>query len=346
MSFVAHLQSFSRDSLKKTATRVTSRDGTVTEEVLGDSGEYKVQGRSRIQLPSHIKIVKTLKWHFWEPSVSAWLPQSSLAASVADENKNLEPLSELRCISYNIWFADVEFERRAQALFQIFQQYRPHFICLQEVTPRFLSLLQSEEWAQQGYFLSAKPPQCDTVMPYGVSMLVSRQLPLAANLEPFTLHSLPSTMRRRFLWCNFSLRLAQYPQPVTLGVGTVHLESLANSDTRKEQLNLISEIVARPADALWMGDSNFRDDDSEVELLRASSFVDVWPAVPPEAPATFSMTDVGRIDRMLLRSTVLAPVSIELIGTETIGQTEDAKPLFPSDHFGLFATYRVVEPSV
>jgi len=85
-----------------------------------------------------------------------------------------------------------------------------------------------------------------------------------------------------------------------------------------------------------------------------AGWIDVWSSLhPSEKGYTFdsmvnkmlSLFEQMRYDRVLFRSThsVWVPEKITMIGTNQIRELksqENGNPLFPSDHFGLVATFK------
>lgn len=62
----------------------------------------------------------------------------------APQQEGTTSLSEVKIVSYNVWFSEKHKEARAKALFSILEKEDPDFINLQEVTPEFLHWLQKE----------------------------------------------------------------------------------------------------------------------------------------------------------------------------------------------------------
>lgn len=95
-----------------------------------------------------------------------WLPaflpiyRFSLLAKVWEELRFTEipsvlfPSPTLRFITYNVWFEDFDLEDRAHELCKILQNSVPDFVCLQEVTPRFVEILTKKEFVMADYYLT------------------------------------------------------------------------------------------------------------------------------------------------------------------------------------------------
>jgi endonuclease/exonuclease/phosphatase family metal-dependent hydrolase len=61
-----------------------------------------------------------------------------------EEKEATTSLSEVKIVTYNVWFSEKHKEARAKALFSILEKEDADFINLQEVTPEFLQWLQKE----------------------------------------------------------------------------------------------------------------------------------------------------------------------------------------------------------
>mmetsp|Transcript_2692 Transcript_2692/g.9534 ORF Transcript_2692/g.9534 Transcript_2692/m.9534 type:complete len:303 (+) Transcript_2692:280-1188(+) len=261
-----------------------------------------------------------LQWELVDPA-----PQPD-----AVPNTNLDQIS---FVTFNVWFSNAFFEQRAEALFRIVDSLHPHFVCLQEVTPRFVALLREQEWVQRDYYCSDAIGT--TVNPYGVLML--SRLPVSR----FVLHTLPTNMGRKLLVAETMVNGELFR------VSTVHLESLQNPLYRKAQLGLIYPILSRGGckHSAVMGDFNFCSESTENPTNIKNDYLDMWPTVHglSEEAIEEGKTRVDhRLDRILVRSPSFKPSSIRKLGTEPIS---DATPhVFPSDHFGLFATATRQQP--
>lgn len=131
-----------------------------------------------------------------------------------DGKESAEPLSEIRCLTYNVWFADNNKEERYPAIIQMIADSDAEFVCLQEVTHTFMhQYLLTSETIRRKYFVSG-----NTLPNYGV--LILSKYPAKYFEVP-----LPSGMGRSLLIC----------EPANMpAVATAHLESgSANSESRK-----------------------------------------------------------------------------------------------------------------
>ncbi|KAL4506001.1 hypothetical protein ABPG72_013762 [Tetrahymena utriculariae] len=132
-----------------------------------------------------------------------------------------------------------------------------------------------------------------------------------------------------------------------IAIGNTHLESLKNNDNyRREQLNIIKELLSNYDESIFMGDFNIAKLQEEQSI--PENYIDIWKHLHSneeghtmQASKKFS---TARFDRILLHeSTYLNPSHIEIIGKDPIPyyQNHQKKNLYeiitPSDHYGLYA---------
>ena len=230
------------------------------------------------------------------------------AAMPTEQQRAAVTTERLRVMTYNVWFSDNEFTRRATEIFRIIWALDPDVVMLQEVLPKFLDQLWVQPWAQAAYTFSRSPaaytisrsPADAAPADYFVLMLVRKQL------EPvFSEHQLPSAMGRTLVKATMTVngspfdgpplhspRLARaWPHPNCVtgagalrlhglpAVATVHLESLNNAQRRREQLQSAAALLAGSGPALLAGDFNFGADRDYSALHRRE-------AATPSPPAT------------------------------------------------------------
>ena len=66
----------------------------------------------------------------------------------------LFPKPNLKFITYNVWFEDFDLEERADELSKILENSSPDYICLQEVTKRFVEILTAKQFVMKDYYVS------------------------------------------------------------------------------------------------------------------------------------------------------------------------------------------------
>ena len=241
------------------------------------------------------------------------------------EEPSLELPSCFTVSTWNVWFDKHHREERFAALLDGLKSHGPDIMAFQEVTLPFVRAAQSAEWLKGGYWISSTDHNnLGTV-------LVSRVRPSHLSWT-----ELPTKMGRRMLTADF---------PGGLRVGVVHLESLANSDLRQQQLAAAFQTLKPKQSSILLGDFNFGDGDPEGQSLDPD-FPDAWPTLHPgNAGFTYDTltnpmactereTKQERLDRVLFRG-------LNLQSVETLGTLPLREGLFPSDHFGLLTRFQM-----
>lgn len=250
----------------------------------------------------------------------------------------------LRVVSWNIWFGEHRWRERLDALLRVVERLQPQVIGLQEVTPRQLERILATSWVRDAFLTSDAVGE--SLDPHGV-LLLSR-LPMS-RLE---LVLLPTRRDRKLLCAD--LALARGP----LRVLVTHLESGDAAAWRESQLDILQRRLDPSAPGLVVGDFNFDPARHPEQRTVDPGLVDCWRAVHGDTPGDtldgtanamrrwMAESDYAfRSDRILLwpgrrsGNAQTAPrwreQDIRRIGLEPIAG--GAKPLYPSDHFGLVA---------
>lgn len=265
-------------------------------------------------------------------------------------------------LTWNIWFDSYKFLERNREILNIVEAADPDIVCLQEVTKDFIVKCLSS-WKYLSEYICSDNLDGSSIGHYDVMMLCKKKFRASFERVPF-----PTSMGRDLLFSRlFEDKLA---------VGTVHLESLNSHDVREEQMEICRRALGKYPSVILCGDFNFcsyrnydirkvpLENDSLARIL--TGYVDVWPFLNPrEKGYTFNsdincnilQSEVMRYDRILFRqestrSCVLEPRSIRIIGDHPIvdeaSECRDrfstpprSKPVFPSDHFGLIASFSI-----
>lgn len=216
------------------------------------------------------------------------------------------------------------------------------------MTSFVLQQLLQQPFIQQRYYVSDVDGRTFNGW-YGVVLLIDLHLPIRQlNLVDFP----RSSMGRRLICADIFLN-----ENELLRIGTVHLESLNSEQERHQQLNIIQNIFhLSPATYILMGDFNFSAHGGENtrHFRILSKWIDVWSNLKglTNPGYTFdiqtnSMTrtnsdaiEPSRIDRIILQSETYLPIEIEILGTKNIGKEGNVE-IFPSDHYGLTAKFRM-----
>jgi endonuclease/exonuclease/phosphatase family metal-dependent hydrolase len=259
--------------------------------------------------------------------------------------------SSISIMTFNVWFSEYEWKRRADALLDLIKTKNTMVVCLQEVTEQFLTRALADPGIQEMYRLAVSfAPACS----YGVAMLMHKQFTSVPTID---IVALSSTMGRTALVAGFLGRLA---------VATVHLESLDSRPTRTLQLKQLESALEHYDTAILLGDMNITrtgqwasPEENDLLTTHLAWFQDCWLKLHGDTDteesshisATFStdlnpmlrnhsqFVDSARYDRALLKqSTGSAGWDvgfIEIVGNHPFANNEDGNPIFISDHFGL-----------
>lgn len=246
---------------------------------------------------------------------------------------------QLSCITFNVWFGEYFFAERCAEVLRIIEESDSDIVALQEVTPPFLDALLANPCIQQRYFISDSTGR--SLNAYG-EILLSR-----FPLKELRFYPLRSAMGRKLLTGN--IQLNEY----SIAIATVHLEShRISAPVRTKQLANIFPWLEAEKNAILMGDFNFcatTDENSQIP----NEYADPWSLLRPNSPGFTEDTAINtmrllvknehkqvRFDRILLKSlrSQWHPISIELLGTTSLDLPTAG--VFPSDHFGLRATFR------
>jgi len=102
----------------------------------------------------------------------------------------------LTFVTYNVWFGDLEQEKRYNALLNILKESDADFICLQEVTKIFLEILSEDKKISLKYFFSNS--KGSSFSGYDVMMLNKKEF---GNIS-FEICHLPTTLGRKLLFAD------------------------------------------------------------------------------------------------------------------------------------------------
>lgn len=279
----------------------------------------------------------------------------------------------LSVLTWNIWFDRFKRRVRGDAVVKICEEFLPHVICLQEVTPSFLRhSLSLSSTLLANYHCSDSEMTGETVRPYyGVLTLVRKDLN-----SSFRWVDLPTQMDRKLVIADL--------HDWSVSIGNVHLESLNKHPTREAQLSICAERLHTSSSfSVLCGDfnfcsyRNFHNDEGESRLendslsQRLPVYGDLWlnlhkaevdPGYTFDGTINSLISDPAermRYDRIMFKQdTAWRPVRSAVIGNEPISltageSTQDgspprkkiarvllgSQPLFASDHFGLIGEF-------
>jgi len=241
-----------------------------------------------------------------------------------------EELDAFSLLTLNVWFDDYAFDMRREATLGLIAAARPDFVVLEEVTQGFLDGLLASKYVRESFFVSR------AVLPSGqrYDVLVLSRF----AVRGLSVHPLISAMGRNVCAIELGGR-------VPLLVAGVHLESgRQRANARLLQIEQSKALFTSHPNVIWAGDFNSDAGSDEDRQIRAQGFIDAWSALRQEPGLTrdstrnrmialLGETKATRLDRIYSKG-VFQPTAVELVGTEPV-----AEGVFPSDHFGLCASF-------
>jgi len=303
-----------------------------------------------LQTPPRSAKPRPLPLDLLQTKSQAW-PALNLEFEITTAARTLQsrPTSELRVVTWNVWFDAMCAAERQLALMREVLAVAPDVACFQEVVPAFLQALRNCVPLATVYEISPYD-----IRDYGCVMLVRRDF-----CPKFQIQELPSAMGRSLLSIVCTSRCPG------LVVMTAHLESLNSRRMRREQLLRAAAALEEHTRSILCGDFNFDETQTwgdwrrdfrdgpahgpgelENEVLHEvlPQFSDTWRELWPNDPGyTFDGKLNGacvsdsqermRYDRVLARSAPggLVPKTAKLLGMDPINDWD----VRPSDHFGL-----------
>lgn len=131
---------------------------------------------------------------------------------------------------------------------------------------------------------------------------------------------------------------------------SVHLEAYHPGVREAQAQELATDLASVPGRLILVGDLNSLPGAEGAAVLAASGLTDLWPIVNPDDPGFTSPYEEDltiaeieldeRIDYVMFRGE-LVPLEAEVVGEELADRVGG---LWPSDHAGVVATLRLVEP--
>lgn len=110
-----------------------------------------------------------------------------------------QDLSSFSLLTWNVWFDKKKQTERANEVFKEVEKLSPDFICFQETTKIFLSLVASNQFIRNTYSIS--DINGETFTSYGVVFLWKKNIPVTA----IDFFPLPTRMSRKLLISTISL---------------------------------------------------------------------------------------------------------------------------------------------
>jgi len=266
---------------------------------------------------------------------------------------------ELKALTFNLYFENIENEKRMSYLGTMINRLNPAIITFQEVTRNLLAIFSKAKWFKKYYcqYPISKNQNSQKDPLSGYFVLILSKFPI---MESMYFEFSDSKMERALLAViiNVPIQLKE-PEPTVrefrICVGTTHLESPPlNSEVRINQLQqsfqaLIEFSGKDPLNPVYgtllMGDMNLTPEDPEPNL--PPNWCDLWRQLNLDDPGfTFdgrrnnlAKRFQSRLDRVYVNlnawngQRLFTSRSIELVATDKI-----RAGLWISDHFALFTT--------
>jgi len=246
---------------------------------------------------------------------------------------------ELTIVTFNVWFGGEPWdnaEARYAEILRLTLEKFPDIIAFQEVTGKMLAVIEETKEMRSYEIIKADTRWYDTIIAVHERCLLSKS----------RMVQLPTNQGRNF-------KIAEFKKAdISFALGNVHLESMRSmKNARQKQLEIVLKELEKYPLHFLCGDFNFCATSTENKMLAQSQMNDVWEALKPEEPGWTEDTERNamryrakpkkkqvRFDRILWRGDVMTPSLIELLGTDPF---DDKKELWPSDHFGLLATFQL-----
>ncbi len=251
-------------------------------------------------------------------------------------------------MTYNVWFDKATAAQRIPEILDIVVQQKPDIIAIQEAENWLLDYIEDDTRLNE-YHLIYKRNWLDYLSGTlaGGLLFMSR---LAVNNKGMTFQELPSAMSRGLLTMKVQLNKTD------LCLSTVHLESmLEDTEIRIEQISLIEQYHSQCKNLILLGDFNFGDTDPENNKI-STDYIDVWKKLKTNVPGytwnkkqnpyaktnSFSGENSRRLDRIFIKGDAIKTQSIRIVGNKSFFSPHGK--IFPSDHFGLSATLKIISP--
>ncbi|XP_015063827.1 uncharacterized protein LOC107009074 [Solanum pennellii] len=261
----------------------------------------------------------------------------------------------LKILTYNVWFADIEMNKRMKAIGNLISLHKPDVICFQEVTPEIYDIFQHSGWWKM-YSCSISNVM-ELTRGY-FCMQLSKLAVKSYSCKPFS----NSIMGRELCIAEIEVE-----KDTTLVVATSHLESPCPgppkwdqmySKERVQQAKEAVELLERKRNVVFCGDMNW-DDKLDGQFPPTDGWIDAWGKMKPEEIGwtydtksnkmlSANRTLQKRLDRIACKLQDFCITDVKMIGKDAIPNLTYIKekkvksevkkltlPVLPSDHYGL-----------
>jgi len=246
-----------------------------------------------------------------------------------DAGSSQTELARYTVLTYNVlfdYYGNPRFADRIETIIENIKGEEPTIICLQEITPRMLTMLLNHPYFQTDFYCVAEAMES-----FG-QITFSRVIPVQAMEYTF-----PGASKKSLHFIEVYLGSGD----ITTRIMNVHLTSDykgGNKLKRRDQLRFIHNVLAKSESFICVGDFNatasdtdmlnLNEMDAHVKLHGPNGGYTYNSIVNPLAAQNSPNAIVGRLDRVLFKGE-MDPDCIQLVGTNNC----------VSDHFGVSVTF-------
>ncbi|KAK0578677.1 hypothetical protein LWI29_014265 [Acer saccharum] len=265
-------------------------------------------------------------------------------------------LSTLKILSYNVWSReDVELHKRMESIGNLIRLHSPDVICFQEVTPNIFDIFKQSNWWEK-YTCSISDEMARTRRYFCIQL---SKLPVRSfHRKPFS----NSRMGRELCTAEIEVK-GVHDDPLI--VATSHLkrpepgQMQMHSEERIAQAKAALTLLGNSPNMIFCGDMNW-DDDLDGRFPLFGGWIDAWEELrrgedgwtydTKSNPMLLGNRPLRkRLDRFVCNLNDFKLDAIEMIGLEAIPgvsysekeMRKGARPVLPSDHYGLLLQLRI-----
>ena len=258
--------------------------------------------------------------------------------------------TEIKMLTYNIWFSDEKMRERMEALGEIVEDLEPDLLTFQEVTRDNLAVLREQRWFSRYHLVPWPPDLAKEGKSHFVVILSS------FPVERWEVYTLKTSPRNRTLVVAEPKSFTSSAEVVFV-IATTHLAySGYNTKLREEQLRESVKIISAYDNVCVMGDLNIQDKvDGDVVL--PSPWIDAWLSISGNSEsngytwdrnktpfASVLKSTVNSISYQIRLDRVLCKLSdFKVKEMRIVGDKVTKSGVRPSDHFGLFTVIELVQ---
>ena len=254
--------------------------------------------------------------------------------------------TEIKMLTYNIWFSDEKMRERMEALGEIVEDLEPDLLAFQEVTHENLAILQKQRWFSRHHMV---PPNVAQEGKRHFVVILS-----SYPVERWQVYQLKNS-NRTFVLAETKSSISSVG--VNFVIATTHLKhSGYNTRIREEQLKESFNIISAYDNVCVMGDLNI-EDKVDGDVILPSPWIDAWLSMPGNTDSngytwdrsktpfasvlkrTVNATSYqARLDRVLCKLPDFKVKEMRVVGDKVT-----KSGILPSDHFGLFTIIELAE---